>query len=261
MNPNKLVTPSPKITAQGCDFLKPFEHTGNILINIRGTNGSGKTYTTRKIVDQFPIVNRFKTEEGITVYDHGNFYLIGSYDNDCGGLDTVRDFYQVAPLAIELLKTKSVLMEGLLWSSVFSAMHKLEVQAREHGHLSIWCTFDDLIETMIGRVVERRARNGKFTPFPIQNLLSKIAPICSGINHAILFGSKVIIGKSEDLQEKITHILKTKSVEGVEFYTDHFEIEDLQKWKAIIKNDKDYTVLPDEELVRDNQTSHCILDL
>lgn len=261
--------PSKGVLKQGCEKLPDFVHTGNTLVNIRGTNGSGKTYTAREIASHFPFLARKSIEvEGdggrkqtVTYYDHGNFYMIGSYENDCGGLDTVRMFETIAPLALKLLEEKSVLMEGLLWSSVFSSMHKLEHACRAAGHQVVWCGFDYPVETMINRVVERRVKQGNTKPLPIKNLLQKVKPVCSGLNHAIYFGSNVLIGDSDYLQAHVIPILENNSISGVPFKKDYYVISDYDLWKARLDSDEEYSVSPGEELVAASRSTNSLLDL
>lgn len=260
--------PSKGVLKQGCEPVPEIVHTGNTLVNIRGTNGSGKTYTVRQIVSNFPLLSRKTVEvdgakglQTIAYYDHGDFYLIGSYENDCGGLDTVRDFYSIAPLALKLLEEKSVLMEGLLWSSVFSSMHKLEHECRVKGHQVVWCGFDYPVETMINRVVERRVKQGNTKPLPIKNLLQKVKPVCSGLNHAIYFGSNVLIGDSEFLQAHVTEILKNNTVENFPFKKQYYSISDYNLWKARLDSDEEYSVAPGAELVAASSSTNSLLDL
>lgn len=260
--------PSKGVLKQGCEPVPTIAHTGNTLVNIRGTNGSGKTYTVRQIVSNFPCLSRKTIEvdgakglQTIAYYDHGDFYLIGSYENDCGGLDTVRDFYSIAPLALKLLEEKSVLMEGLLWSSVFSSMHKLEHECRTKGHQVVWCGFDYPVETMINRVVERRVKQGNTKPLPIKNLLQKVKPVCSGLNHAIYFGSNVLIGDSDFLQAHVTEILKNNTVDNFPFKKQYYSISDYDLWKARLDSDEEYSVSPGAELVAASRSTNSLLDL
>lgn len=75
-----------------------------MIINIRGTNGSGKTHLARQLIgpNPFPIdlveypsptkkePNRVKFVEGWGVPN--NFLAIGSYKQGCGGMDTIPSF-------------------------------------------------------------------------------------------------------------------------------------------------------------------------
>lgn len=252
--------PSSKITSQGCGQHIHFIQTGNVLINIRGTNGSGKTYTARRIADQFPLVEQFSMGQ-IKIYDHGDFYLVGSYENECGGLDTVRDFYTVAPTVLELLKKKSVLMEGLLWSSVYSSMHKLEAQCRLEGHSVVWCGFDYPVSLMIERVLSRRVGKGNIQPLKVSNLIAKVKPVVSGLNHAIYFGSNVLVGDSDFIFENAVKILKNNSIEGIQFLDEFYSISDHDLWVERLSENSGYEVFPNEEEVKNSQTSTCLFDM
>lgn len=264
---NDVTYPTPGILKQGCRMLPVNIHTGNVLVNIRGTNGSGKTYTTRKIVDGFPLIQVHKmTDDNITVYEYEKFFLIGSYESDCGGLDTVHDFYKVAPLALELLKSKSVLMEGLLWSSVFSAMHNLEHQAVEAGHAVVWAGFTYTLDVMVERVVERRLRRGQVEPLKVSNMVHKVRPVFKGLNNAIAFGSNVLLGDSDHLQVNIVKILSTKSFHDIPFQRDHFKLHGYEVWEERLKaGGGEHLVGPDPEeaarVTAERQTTNCIFDM
>ena len=114
---------------------------------------------------------------------------------------------------------------------------------------------------MINRVVERRVKQGNTKPLPIKNLLQKVKPVCSGLNHAIYFGSNVLIGESEYLQGNVTHILKNNSIEGIEFKKKYYDISDYDLWKARLDSDEEYSVSPDANLVAASRSTNSLLDL
>lgn len=237
--------PSEKLIKGGCKYFDPnFKRTGNFLINIRGTNGSGKSYTVREILKHFTLVKEFMHGE-IHVSDYGAFYLLGSYKNSCGGLDTVGDFYSIAPAVKILIQEKSVLMEGLLWSSVFSAMHLLQHEVREMGHDTIWLGFNYTVETMIERVMSRRLQAENFKPFKVQNLVSKVSPVTHGLNNSIAFGGKVFVGCSEDISTLASTVLaRNDDSEFFDWYLKESQwIPDFEKWAEIVRVNPEYEVV------------------
>lgn len=239
------VYPSERLMRQEkCRPMDPsFKRTGNFLINIRGTNGSGKTYTVRQILSGFKLVREFQ-QGGIHVSDYGCFYLLGSYESACGGLDTVGDFYTIAPTVKSLIQEKSILMEGLLWSSVFSAMHHLEHDLRAMGHESIWLGFNYTVETMINRVMSRRLEAKNFKPLKVQNLVSKVSPVTHGLNNSIAFGSKVFVGCSEDISLLAATVLRSNDdSEFTDWYLKESQwIPDFEYWNDIVTKDPEHMV-------------------
>lgn len=262
--------PSPLILKEvGNINLPPVNHTGNLLINIRGSNGSGKTYTARSVASEFNLLSTFdkivSTERSgefkVKIYEYDKFFLVGSYKAACGGLDTVSDFYVISGIVKDLIKEKSVLMEGLLWSSVFSAQYRLDAELRALGHNVLWAGFDDTVETLINRVLDRRAEAGNHKPLPIENLVHKVYAVERGMNHAIHFTCNVLIGKHQDLHSNIVAALKGNSLAHIKFNTEHYAITDLQKWRDILKNDPKYTVEAGEERFNKFNTTNSLADL
>jgi len=251
------------------EILPEIKQTGNVLINIRGSNGSGKSYTVRKIIENFG-TGVLKTidvpsEKHGTItfpyYEYDDFFLLGSYERDCGGLDVIRDFYVIAPMVKDLIRTKSVIMEGILWSSVFSAMYRLDRELRAMGHVSVWCGFNHPCELHLERIMERRARAGKFEPMQIKHVLEKIKSTEKGLNHAIFYGANVLIGPTEYLAPIVADILKNNSIEGVDFEDNYHFVPDLEKWNEIYRSNREYKYSPSDELVKKYSTTNSLLEL
>lgn len=230
--------PSKSILKQGCGPIPKYNHTGNIVVNIRGTNGTGKTYTANLVMNNYQLERRFKHETGVTILDYGKFYVLGSYDTDCGGLDIVKDFYTIHPIVMELIKEKHMLIEGLLWSSVYSAAHKLEQALVQEGHSYIWFGIDGKVEEFINRVISRRASRGEFDPYPLQNLLMKVPPVSHGLNHSILFGSRVFIGTAEQDSQAIIKLFETGDPDCIQYRKEFYFHEDFEKWNKMLDEDE-----------------------
>lgn len=231
-----------------------YNHTGNFLFNIRGTNGSGKSYTARLVMDKYKLIGE-KEVNGIKVLDYDLFYALGTYSSDCGGLDTVRDFYAIHPTVLELIKEKDVLMEGVLWSTVYGSAHELEAALRAGGHSMIWYGFDSNVGDCIERVLSRRASKGNMKPLKVANMLSKVAPVSHGLNHAVHFGSKVVIGDAQWIANSIlTHIdreaLEFNNEQVYESYsTEPFFIADYDDWEAKLTQDPEFEVSPNSDII------------
>lgn len=252
------------------EFLPETNQTGNVLINIRGSNGSGKTYCVRKILEHFGDKGTLKYLEQYTnkgelfkfpYYELDEFYLLGKYETACGGLDSIKWFETFAPMVKDLIRTKSVVMEGILWSSVFSAMYRLDRELRAMGHVSVWCGFNHPCELHLERIMERRARAGKFEPMQIKHVLEKIKSTEKGLNHAIFYGANVLIGPTEYLAPIVADILKNNSIEGVDFEDNYHFVPDLEKWNEIYRSNREYKYSPSDELVKKYSTTNSLLEL
>ena len=88
-----------------------------MIIQIRGTSGSGKTTVMREVMKKFEpwkpmFVERRKKP---LYYRHGELVVVGHYEIDCGGCDTIGSAPKVFDV-IQSLKFDIALSEGLLWS-------------------------------------------------------------------------------------------------------------------------------------------------
>jgi len=153
-----------------------------LLINLRGTSGSGKTFIVRKFFELFGVTHLDK--QGIKKLSDGRvnldyypgaarveihgwnspIYFIGNYRPECGGLDTVPSQESCAKWALHHLSQGHVICEGLLTSGlgpggIFcrTVMEKAQTQAR-------FVFLDTPIEKCIERIYERRKGRGDNRP-------------------------------------------------------------------------------------------------
>lgn len=96
------------------------------VINIRGTSGSGKTTIVKKIMDQYTAVESvFREGRKRPLYyicrklRHKDLAVLGAYENDCGGCDTITETDETFKLVGDLSAAgHDVLFEGLLLSGL-----------------------------------------------------------------------------------------------------------------------------------------------
>lgn len=180
-------------------------YTGHTFINIRGTNGSGKTYTVNQITKG--LIGEKRVIDGIKVTEYNHFFVIGSYDKACGGFDTITDFYSIAPLIHKLIQEKHVLGEGLIYSGVYRSSHKLGEDLRAAGHQMIWLCMDTDAQTCVDNVMKRRLADNKFKPFKSENLLKKMVAVQSCNNNAICYGENLVFGNTSRLNDAFEQIV------------------------------------------------------
>jgi hypothetical protein len=98
-------------------------------------------------------------------YSCGYFtYVLGSYENTCGGMDTVGTAQEVMGLLDKYSQLGNIIFEGLLQSTYYGSMG---LHSRKYGGDYIYAFLDTPIELCLERVVERRktsGRNNKFNP-------------------------------------------------------------------------------------------------
>lgn len=136
----------------------------NKIIKIHGCSGAGKTTAVRQLMNALGAVPRVEGGkiEAYCVFD--NTYVLGSYENTCGGMDTVGSAEEVMKLVDKYAALGNVIFEGLLQSTYYGAMG---VHSQKYGDRYVYAFLDTPIELCLERVVARRAasgRNNKFNP-------------------------------------------------------------------------------------------------
>lgn len=97
-----------------------------MIINIRGTSGSGKTYTAENFMDYCGQVRTMvynddkKIVATLVHYDMVPVYFIGAYINACGGCDTISTQDMACSLVRHFSQFGHVIFEGLLMSHLFA---------------------------------------------------------------------------------------------------------------------------------------------
>lgn len=149
------------------------------VINIRSTSGGGKTTTVRGIMSKGKVTPIYvppqKTPEAYRVdikKVSRPIYVLGSYENDCGGMDTVQKQDDICNLIRKYSTQGHVLVEGLLMSHTFGRYAALDRELRENGIHFVWAILDTPLELCLERVSARREakRLAKANPPPFKPL-------------------------------------------------------------------------------------------
>lgn len=135
-----------------------------LVINIRGTNGSGKSTVPLQMyeIDGSKYTIEHGKDYKLTVFPKYKFIALGSYHNKTGGLDGIRttDLIEEALVeAMEIAKEKGyhILMEGILASTVKSTYLKFLKKSQAEGFKPIVLIYTTPPEVCIPRIY---ARNG-----------------------------------------------------------------------------------------------------
>ena len=142
-----------------------------MIYNIRGTNGSGKSYLVRKLmkvpamrtseierVTQTARENLFSAPSRISRKIIGyylptiNLRIVGKYEVDCGGCDRIKSSQEVKDLVREFSALGNVLFEGLLISGVIYKW--IEFSKNVPGGMT-WCYLDTPFELCMQNVLKR----------------------------------------------------------------------------------------------------------
>lgn len=182
------------------------------ILKLHGCSGAGKTTAVRQYMASLSGLRPIRNGKGkVEAYiDDGYHIVLGSYENTCGGMDTVSSAAEVCKL-LELYETMgSIIFEGLLQSTYYGAMGK---HSQQYGDRYVYAFLDTPIELCLERVIARRAASGRNNKFDPQLTRDKHATIESlkakMLSGAIGFKHQVVTLKHDgDLVAQIKEILK-----------------------------------------------------
>ncbi len=98
-------------------------------------------------------------------------YVMGSYENVCGGCDTIKTQDEICDRVRRFAPLGHVLFEGLLMSNIFSRYNDL---ARELDPIPyIWAFLDTPLQLCLDRINARRKARGKLEPVNPFNTTAK----------------------------------------------------------------------------------------
>lgn len=135
-----------------------------MIIQLRGTNGSGKTWIVKQVMNTYEfktIVNRDREIMGYYSKEI-NLFVVGRYTNSCGGCDNIHTQDEIcARIYKAASKGWNVLFEGLLPSHLASRFVKLYKDMQEQ---SVDCYFIFLttpLEQCYENIMARRKASGR----------------------------------------------------------------------------------------------------
>lgn len=195
--------------------------------NLRGTNGSGKTFVARELLrltNAEPCLffgKKVAAYKGL-MFDQP-FFLIGSYETQCGGCDTISSVAQVAEL-LRLLMTNNdddavfdhysnsgiVFFEGLMISHMLGTVGAM--QNRLGKNYNVLSFLDTPLETCIERVRRRRFERGDERPFDPRNIIKDHPRVASCMVNAVKAGYRVRTVEHENALQNVLNDLSDLSV-------------------------------------------------
>lgn len=137
-----------------------------LLVNIRGTNGSGKSTVPIKMMNdpdkytiEKKIEGRKKPKTILTVFPTYGWVALGSYENKTGGLDVIpsnKTTRKILWYALKKFPEYDILMEGIIASTIRSTYIKIfhEIE-REFDRKVIVLSFTPPVDICIKRVKQR----------------------------------------------------------------------------------------------------------
>lgn len=140
-----------------------------LILQIRGTSGSGKTTAMKRLLELInpkpvkmsPNGKRVRAYRGS--YRGYSVVVLGDYTIGAGGCDTIPKIDEVIELVREYSKPKTIVaFEGLLLAHSWGAMG--EFAHEKYGEAYVNAFLDTPVETCFARVLQRRAEKGDDTP-------------------------------------------------------------------------------------------------
>lgn len=135
-----------------------------MVIQIRGTSGSGKTWVIKKLMKAYrfkPIVTRSKEIKGYYCRDL-NLFIVGKYVTACGGCDTIKSQDEICQRIKKALKKGwNVLFEGLICSHIAARYADLYKQCTQQQVPVKFIFLDTPLEVCRKNINFRRAERGK----------------------------------------------------------------------------------------------------
>jgi len=151
----------------------------NHIINVRGTNGSGKTTAVRRIMDHLTYVRDYTTKNGVFTHAYSTpaeelVFFVGKYEGAVtGGVDRVKNVRDVVEACRELSAYGHIVMEGLLISGLQQLTKDVADACIGNAQFHA-LTLDTPKETCIAQTLNRRALAGNDKPFdPGKSLVPK----------------------------------------------------------------------------------------
>jgi hypothetical protein len=181
-----------------------------MIVNIRGTHGSGKSTVVKKIMGRFPteveeyeerprgrkalVYRVFPKARSYGQRQAAPLYVIGNYDTACGGCDGIQPYDRIWPLVYKYGTFSDVLFEGALVSSSYGNIGR---SSEEFGKNFVFAFMDTPLEICLERVRARRLAKGNEKPLDPKNTTTKwnhvmesipkirdeFGRVCTMINH------------------------------------------------------------------------------
>lgn len=149
----------------------------NVIVNLRGTSGSGKSTVAFTLLKNFPHeelkdsagkIKAYRIQAGLK----HPIYLMGKYTTKCGGADTIPTQADAAERCVFAWESGGhVLIEGLLASAAGPA-GALTIAIHNTG-AARFAILDTPLETCLERVQKRRDERGDERPFNPKNTTDK----------------------------------------------------------------------------------------
>jgi hypothetical protein len=146
-----------------------------MIVNLRGTHGSGKSTAVKRIIERFGAQPcRFGKKERPEAYvmqtPFGRLYVAGPYHTPCGGCDAIQPYSRIWPMVESLAESGHVLFEGALVSGSYGSIGEA---SERYGDEFVFAFMDTPLEECLRRIKARRQARGDNRTLDPTNTISK----------------------------------------------------------------------------------------
>jgi predicted kinase len=170
-----------------------------LVINIRGTHGSGKSTIVKAILDRYDCgsepmkVEGEKKPQGYQVSSKafGKLFIVGPYETACGGCDAIQPFDKIFPRVEEYAQQGHVIFEGALVST--SGIGRIKRCVELYGNNFVAAFMDTPLDVCLERIKKRREARGNTKPLNPKNTTNKWNCVQSSIKKIEAVGARTAI--------------------------------------------------------------------
>jgi len=147
-----------------------------LIINVRGTHGSGKSTIMKTLIDRYKAVPESLAKNGrplnylFFLHNKQPVYVVGSYVTACGGCDGIQPYADIWPRVERLATLGHVLFEGALISNSYGNIGRA---SEIYGKNFVFAFMDTPLEVCLSRVQARRTARGDVRPLNPKNTADK----------------------------------------------------------------------------------------
>lgn len=185
-----------------------------MVVNIRGTFGSGKSTVVTKIMERYHAVP-YDTDDKdrplnyvMNISGGKKLFVVGSYRTACGGCDGIQPYALIWPRVVKFAKLGHVLFEGALISSSYGNIGRA---SEAFGDEFVFAFMNTPLEVCLERIRKRREAKGNTKPVDPKNVASKIKTIAKSIQVATEKHRRIVIVNYKNPVPQILGILYSNS--------------------------------------------------
>jgi hypothetical protein len=186
-----------------------------MIINIRGTHGSGKTYIVKQILERYGAEPESLNPKGrplnhvVELLDGSKLYAVGDYTKACGGCDGIQPYSEIWPRIERLATLGHVVFEGAMVSSSYGSIGRA---SEIFGDDIVFAFLDTPLEVCLENIRKRREARGKLDPLNPRNTTNKYNRVLQTIpQFRTRFNRRVVILNYKQAKEQVLDLLYNDS--------------------------------------------------